>query len=414
MGDRARRNDDRGLIVNAIARIPQEIVDQATCFDVYALAKRYGFKGSVGTGHEAKGPCPGCGGTDRFSVNTKKNIWRCHQGGAGPTGGDAVALVRHVENCSFRKAVEILTGDLSAVLPKAQPARSGAEENVFREKERRRAYDLWREGRPFPDQGAVALYLVGRGIDPRLARMTGAHCREHGDFPYWHYVDVDPMHGGTTRKEWRIVHRGPAMLWPIVTPDGHFLGLHVTWLDPRGCKGKAEIFDPSTGEQLPSKKVRGSKKGGRIVLRDLIRQEPDGAVGEGIETVLSWFAITGFSGSLYSAVDLGNLAGRAARTVPHPTRKIVRRDLREMPARVAGPDPHPDDDPAKLFAPHPGTERLWLIGDGDSDPFATRAAMLRAKARLEVSGLDCPLDWPPEGHDFNSLLMERTRADAMD
>lgn len=399
--------------MNALVRIPQEIVEQASGFDVYALAKRYGFNGAVGSSYEAKGPCPGCGGHDRFSINTKKNIWRCHQGGGGPIGGDAVALVRHVENCSFRRAVEILTGDLSAMLPRAQTPKAEPEENAFREKERQRAYDLWREGRPFADRGPVASYLIGRGVDPRLARMAGAHCREHAEFPYWHFVDIDPMHGGASRKAWRILHRGPAMLWPIVAPDGHFLGLHVTWLDTVGLKGKAEIFDPSSGEQLPSKKVRGSKKGGRIILRDVIRSEPDAAVGEGIESALSWLAMRNFSGSLYTSIDLGNLSGRAARTVAHPTRKIQRRDLRQMPARVPGPDPHPDDDPAKLFAPHPGTERLILIGDGDSDPFTTRAAMLRAQTRLAATGIDCPIDWPPEGHDFNSVLMERMAADGV-
>jgi hypothetical protein len=192
---------------------------------------------------------------------------------------------------------------------------------------------------------------------------------------------------------------------------GHFLGLHATWVDPAAPKGKAEIFDPDTGEQLPSKKVRGSKKGGAIVLRERIRSSPDAAVGEGVESALSWLALNTFAGSLYSAVDLGNLAGRAARTIAHPTLKLRRRDGREVAARVPGPDPHPDDDPQKLFAPHPGVERLTLLGDGDSDPIVTQAAMLRARTRLERTGLDCPIAWPPAGHDFNSILMQRTKGD---
>ncbi|GLS29934.1 hypothetical protein SAMN04488498_104360 [Mesorhizobium albiziae] len=401
--------------MNTAERIPQETIDKARAFDVFAVAARYGFAGRANPSGESVGPCPGCGGRDRFSVNSKKNIWRCRQGAGDAIGGDAIALVRHVENCGLRRAVEILTGNLADVAPKVDSTKAQAEENTFREKERRRAFDLWRAGIPFPDGGAVAVYLSRRSLDALPARMPGAHCREHADFPYWHHVDTGRTDAaGRPVKEWRIIHRGPAMLWPIVAADGHFLGLHATWVNPRGPKGKAEIFDPTTGEQLPAKKVRGSKKGGRIVLRDAIRSEPDAGVGEGVETVLSWSILRNFRGSLYSSVDLGNLAGRAARTVAHPSLKIIRRDDRQMPVRVPGPDPHPDEDPAKLFSPHPGIERLYLLGDGDSDPFATRAAMLRAQSRLTPTGLDCPIDWAPAPHDFNSLLMERIKADGME
>lgn len=389
-------------------RIPQEVIDKARAFDVMALAQRYGFTGRHRGEHgEAVGPCPGCGGKDRFAVSPRKNVWSCRQGGGDPIGGDAVELVRHVEQVSFPRAIEILTGDLSTIVAKpVDTSKAAAEENVFREKERLRAFNLWREGRAFGDRGAVAAYLLGRGLDIGLARLSGAHCREHDDFPYWHHVETAPAAGGgTATRQWRIIHRGPAMLWPITAMDGHFLGLHVTWLDPSGPKGKAEVFDPVTGEQLPAKKVRGSKKGGRIVLRDVRRREPDAGAGEGVETVLSWAVIRGFAGSLYSSIDLGNLAGRAARTIAHPTLKIKRRDNRMMPVRTPGPDPHPDDDPARLFAPHPGTERLFLLGDGDSDPFATKAAMQRAQARFTASGIDAPIDWAPAPHDFNSMLM---------
>jgi len=395
-------------------RIAPDVIAKARDFDVAAVAVRYGFTGRASAAGEAIGPCPGCGGRDRFSLNTKKNIWRCRQGGGDPIGGDAVALVRHCENVSFPRAVEILIGG-EAIAPRVDTGKAAADDNDFREQERRRAYQLWREGRPFADRGPVATYLAGRGLPPEVARQPGAHCREHLDFPFWQpYVDGPTLPGRKAKIKWRIIHRGPAKLWPITARDGHFLGLHATWLDPAGHKGKAEIFCPDTGEQLPAKKVRGSKKGGCIILRDAIRSEMVAAVGEGVETVLSWGVLERFAGSLYSSVDLGNLAGRAARTIAHPTLKIKRRDDRRMPVRVPGPDPHPDDDPAKLFSPHPGVERLFLLGDGDSDPIATQAAMLRAKARLSATGIECPVAWPLSGHDFNSLLMKRIKENGLD
>lgn len=388
-------------------RIPQEAIDAAREIDVGQVASRYGFA-LTGVHGEQVGPCPGCGGRDRFSVNTKTNVWRCRQGGGDPIGGDAVALVRHVENCSFPRAMEILLGEIDSLKPRR--AAPPAADNEFREQERRRAFQLWREGRAFPDGGAVARYLAARGLDPALARLPGAHCREHDDLPYWQpHVDGPVLPGRKAKVRWRVVHRGPAMLWPITARDGHFIGLHATWLDPAGAKGKAEIFCPDTGEQLPAKKVRGSKKGGRIVLRDNIRASERLAVGEGIESVLSWFAMKGRDHSLETSVDLGNLAGKAARTVAHPTATFTRRDGREMKLRVPGPEPKPGEDQALLWAPHPGVMRLTLIGDGDSDPVATKAAMLRAKARLSTGvppdPFDIVIDWPPAGHDFNSLLM---------
>jgi hypothetical protein len=397
--------------MNDAARIPQEVIDKARAVDIAALAARYGFRGTASSTGEEVGPCPGCGGTDRFSVNARKNVWRCRQGGGDPIGGDAVALVRHVEDCGFRKAVETLTGGTITVREHQAPA--AAETNQFREKERSRAYAIWREAKPFARDGHVAGYLSGRAIDPALARLPGAHCREHEQLSFWHYVDTgrkDPA--GKPIKDWRIIHRGPAMLWPIVGRDGRFLGVHSTWLEPGAPKGKAEIFAPDSGEQLSAKKVRGSKKGGRIVLCDMIRSEPAMASGEGVESVLSWRIVhPDFPGSLETSVDLGNLAGRAARTFAHPILKMTRRDGRQMPIRVPGPDPKPDEDQSELWAPRAGVERLTLVGDGDSDPIVTQAAMARAKARLvehtPLGADEIAIDWPPAGFDFNSYLMRQ-------
>jgi hypothetical protein len=59
-------------------------------------------------GHELIGPCPVCGGTDRFAINERKQLWNCR--GCG-RGGDAIDLVRHIERCSFKEAIAVLGGD---------------------------------------------------------------------------------------------------------------------------------------------------------------------------------------------------------------------------------------------------------------------------------------------------------------
>src|SRR5262245_17200237 len=59
------------------------------------------------TGAELIGPCPRCGGTDRFGANIRKQKWNCR--GCGGRG-DVVDLVRHLDDCTFAEAVRTLTG----------------------------------------------------------------------------------------------------------------------------------------------------------------------------------------------------------------------------------------------------------------------------------------------------------------
>ena len=49
---------------------------------------------------ERVGPCPKCGGNDRFSINTKKGVWNCRQCGVG---GDVIKLVEHLDGCRLHQ-----------------------------------------------------------------------------------------------------------------------------------------------------------------------------------------------------------------------------------------------------------------------------------------------------------------------
>jgi phage/plasmid primase-like uncharacterized protein len=59
-------------------------------------------------GHELVGPCPACGGDDRFSIDLRKNLWHCRKAGKG---GDAIALVEYIDGVDFLSACEIVTGE---------------------------------------------------------------------------------------------------------------------------------------------------------------------------------------------------------------------------------------------------------------------------------------------------------------
>ena len=57
---------------------------------------------------ERTGPCPTCGGDDRFSINTSKQLWNCR--GCG-VGGDVIKLVEHLDGVDFIAACTTLVGE---------------------------------------------------------------------------------------------------------------------------------------------------------------------------------------------------------------------------------------------------------------------------------------------------------------
>ncbi len=58
-------------------------------------------------GTDRCGPCPKCGGDDRFSINTQKQVFNCR---GCNTGGDVIALVQHLDDCDFITAAATLAG----------------------------------------------------------------------------------------------------------------------------------------------------------------------------------------------------------------------------------------------------------------------------------------------------------------
>jgi hypothetical protein len=357
------------------------------------------------------GPCPGCGGTDRFSINIKKNIFWCRK---SAEGGDAIALARHVQGAEFLAAVEILTGrpppgrtvseeELQArarrvveleARRKAEAERLAGEENEYRSKEIERARKIWKAAGPIA--GSIAeRYLNHRGV----LVPPGAKLRAASDLPYWLNI------GG----EWKSIHSGPAMVAAIQGRDDRFIGCHITWIDPAlsSRSGKAQIVHPETGELLDAKKVRGSQKGGHIHLGGVTVDPRRFVVGEGIETVLSVQVAEIAAGrsafSLYwSSVNLHNLGGRSAASVPHPTLTLTDSRGRTRAQRVPGPEPGLEDH--AVIAPPPEADDILLLGDGDSDHFTTRNVLLRFAARWQRPGRTIRAAWASDGADFNDML----------
>lgn len=86
----------------------REWIERARRADILFVAQKLGARLKKIVANEYAGPCPLCGGTDRFSINTKKRVYNCR--GAGE-GGDVIAMVRYVTGCSFIEACELITGE---------------------------------------------------------------------------------------------------------------------------------------------------------------------------------------------------------------------------------------------------------------------------------------------------------------
>lgn len=395
---------------------------QTSCLD---WAEKQGWALKKQSPNYYAGPCPVCGGDDRFYINTAKDAWACRHCGVG---GGVIFLVMHVEQIKFTPACERITGRLAAeyVDPveaealRAAAARKKAEAEAaaaeFREKARGWAHDIWKKAGQAEAHDPLVLYLKLRGISlealrhPDIAAAGGVrNLRQILYHPY--SVEIVGERG---RKERTIVHRGPAMVACIQQADGRFGAAHQTWIDLGQPKGKVKLrhpkrIDKKTGEPelLPAKKVLGVKRGGAIRL-----VTPPGArrmvMGEGLETTLTPLAHAFEEGTAYwCGVDLDNMAGRA-----------LRRDGKPVWDQ-------PDMADLDCFLPPDWVEELVYLVDETDEPEKhilekVHCGLRRARRLRELARHDNP-DLKPLaifaatsgelGKDFNDLAMVETDID---
>jgi hypothetical protein len=130
-------------------------------------------------GRELVGPCPVCGGHDRFAVNVAKQIWNCR---GCQRGGDVLDLVQHLDNCSFRAAVQTLTGEQPRREATPTPARNSKDYEYSDRRQADKASWLWSRRQPI--SGSIAeRYLQARGINclmpPTLAFLPARSDGQH-------------------------------------------------------------------------------------------------------------------------------------------------------------------------------------------------------------------------------------------
>ncbi|WP_235889108.1 DUF7146 domain-containing protein [Maritimibacter alexandrii] len=364
-------------------QLARDRLEAARSIPISDVAQRLAIPDLKRAGGEIVGPCPQCGGRDRFAINPQKGVFNCRVCGAHGSGID---LVRHVLSCEFGAALDYLVGARAIeISDEERRRRRAAAERAERKREadaarfRRKAIEdgrrIWRAAVD-PHGTLAADYLAARGVPvrrfPPTIRFLGAH-------PYRKKID------GSVRT----LHTGPAMISAVLSPGDQVTAVHQTWLDPDQPGQKARIL--YGGEAQAAKMVRGSKKGGAIRLSSA-KGCTTLVMGEGIETTLSAMHLDQYQDAAYWAgIDLGNMAGRMARA--------------EDGRRWSG---LPDLADTEAFVPPSWVRRLIFLMDGDSQPAMTRAKLeagLR-RAMALVPGLVGEIVTCDPGKDLNDMLLE--------
>lgn len=207
-------------------------------------------------GKERSGPCPVCGGHDRFSVNIQKQVWNCR---GCQRGGDVIALVQHLDGCSFAEAIRALTGRppehhgryRNAGAPVRPPTQSTGTHAL--------AMALWANARD-PRGSLVESYLESRRLElPDEA--AGESIRYHQNCPFQgdRYPAMVCLVRDIRTNEPRGIHR------TALTPDG------------AAVKRDGKTFRMSLGAMA----------GGAIKLDDDADVTMGICIGEGVETTLA-------------------------------------------------------------------------------------------------------------------------------
>jgi hypothetical protein len=241
-------------------RMIRELIERARAVPIDEEVARRGIK--LRGGIDRCGPCPECGGTDRFSINIKKQCFFCR---GCQVGGDVITMVRHLDGCDFATAIATLTGG-EVQMRAAAPARKKTAEDYER-KQHQTAGWLWSRRKPIA--GSIAeTYLRARCITcplpPTLAFLPPTK-PEHHPAMIAAFALVDEPEPG------------------ILGEPRNVQAVHLTLLKPDGS-GKADVEKP--------KIVIGSPGAQPIVIappNDLLGL----AICEGIEDALTVHQATG-------------------------------------------------------------------------------------------------------------------------
>lgn len=337
--------------------------------DLLATAIMYGAV-LKRAGREHVGPCPGCGGTDRFSINPSRNLWHCrgHQGG----GHGAIGMVQHIAALSFLQACEALTGEPNPTSrgpakplsdaelaernrrrleTEARQASLKAQEMAHENNTRDAAAKIWLASTAV--RGTIAeRYLQSRGL---IAPDGNAWLRFN---PSLNYPGKGPM---------------PALVCRVDDLTGDLCAVWRIFLKQDGS-GKADVENPKLG--------LGPAGGGAVRIGGVGKTV---AIAEGVESAIGFWLLTNRRHPTWASLSTAGMIGieiplgvERVIVVPDGDRPIAKRDGQYVPAIPAG-----------------------------------RMAAQALRARLMIEGVACVIAAEPKaGKDYADLWSEHQREDA--
>jgi hypothetical protein len=234
------------------------------------LVSRYGVK-LMRRGPEFVGLCPfHCERTPSFSIVDERHFFHCFGCGAH---SDQFGFVMRIDNLDFGAAVAKIAGGFGEKEPDAPLNNNLPQHNPKAGRNRRLAWRLWTAARD-PRGTPVQRYLRGRGLDlpPAPVLRFTPRC--------WNAESGKEL---------------PAMVARVDGPNGEFVAVHRTWLEPDGS-GKADLRWP--------KKSWAPIRGGAVRLAPA---GPKLAIAEGIENALTAIVTTGIPA--WSAVSAPGVKG---------------------------------------------------------------------------------------------------------
>ncbi|MBF0454186.1 MAG: toprim domain-containing protein [Magnetococcales bacterium] len=251
------------------------------------------------------GPCPFCGGCDRYRYDNRQGTgsFFCNGCGAGDGFTMAAKLLGLDSRTDFLKVVEAVAGLLgitsSTVPAPVLPKQHHSEPPKVDSQARERLNTIWNNSIPLlrPEAEPVKKYFLNRGLDPILFDLPGGDVlRFQPELPYWH--------GG------QEIGRFPALVGLVQAPNDIAVTLHRTYLSATGDKAPVP-----TAKKLMPPIFEGASRGAAIRLYQNGTQL---GVTEGLETGLAVRIATGLP--VWSTVSAGGMANLI---VPKNIKKVL-------------------------------------------------------------------------------------------
>jgi hypothetical protein len=157
----------------------ESAIERARQADILSLAERLGAKLKRTGVSEWAGPCPVCGGKDRFGVNITKQVWNCR---GCSRGGDVIDLAQHAGGETFAEAVAALSGETPAGFKFSARQRDPNDDHDDVRRRRDMARGLWAQRKPPAGSIAETYLRKARGYGGPLPATLG-FLRPFKDYP---------------------------------------------------------------------------------------------------------------------------------------------------------------------------------------------------------------------------------------